>query len=348
MRSLFSTWFKRYFSDPEAISIFVVLFLSIIALKLIGNIVAPVILSTIIAYLLALLVKKIEKFQIPHWLAFSSVYLLFLGTVILLMFWLLPLLWQQLINLFEQTPDLVARGQAILLGLYEKYPQIITLTQLKTIIAGLDSQVANFGKFILSFSLASITGFMTAIIYLILVPLLVFFFLKDSDIILKWLSGFLPEKRTAWRQIWDEVSVKTGSYVKGKLVEMLIVSIVSILAFWLLGLQYAILLGSLVGVSVLIPYVGIILVTIPIVIVGLVEWGLTAHFLYLLITYAIIVTLDANVLVPILFSEALNLHPIAIILAVLIFGSLGGFWGVFFAIPLTSLINAILKAWPRN
>lgn len=348
MRSLFSLWFKRYFSDPEAISIFVVLILSVIALKTIGNIVAPVILSSIIAYFLTFGIRKLENWRVPRLLAVILTFLLFLGFVILLLFWLLPILWQQLVNLFDQAPDFIARGQAILLGLHERYPDIITLNQFKQLMFGLDGHVANFGKFMLTFSLASLSGLMTTIIYLILVPLLVFFFLKDGETLIAWITGFLPEKRTAWRQIWDEVSVKTGSYVKGKIIEMFIVAIISIIAFWILGLQYATLLGALVGISVLIPYVGVILVTIPIAILGLVQWGLSAHFIYLILIYSVIVTLDANVLVPMLFSEALNLHPVAIILGVLIFGALGGFWGVFFAIPLITLANAILKAWPRD
>lgn len=348
MRALFSVWFRRYFSDPEAVSIFLVLILGIVILKTIGNVVAPVILSSVIAYCLSFVIKKLQKLQLPRLLAAIIVYLLFLGFVILMLFWLLPLLWQQLVNLFNQAPDFIARGQALLLGLHERYPDIITPTQFEQLMLGIDGHIANFGRFLLSFSLASLTSLITTIIYLILVPLLVFFFLKDGEVIVNWLTDFLPEKRTAWRQIWDEVSVKTASYVKGKIFEMFIVTIVSIIAFWILRLQYAPLLGSLVGISVLIPYVGVVLVTIPIAIIGMVQWGFTAHFLYLIIVYATIITLDANVLVPMLFAEVLDLHPIAIILAVLIFGTLGGFWGVFFAIPLTTLVNAILKAWPRN
>ena len=68
----------------------------------------------------------------------------------------------------------------------------------------------------------------------------------------------------------------------------------------------------------------------------------------MLVAYAILQALDGNVLVPILFSEAVNLHPVSIILAVLFFGGLWGFWGVFFAIPLATLIKALVQAWPRG
>jgi len=115
-----------------------------------------------------------------------------------------------------------------------------------------------------------------------------------------------------------------------------------------LDLEYAVLLGSLVGLSVIIPYVGAVAVTIPVVVIALLQWGVSAHFFYLLVAYAVIVVLDANVLVPWLFSEAMDLHPVVIILSVLIFGGIWGFWGIFFAIPLATVMDAVLRAWPDN
>lgn len=96
----------------------------------------------------------------------------------------------------------------------------------------------------------------------------------------------------------------------------------------------------------MIPYIGAAAVTVPVAIVALFQWGLTPQFYTLLIAYGIIQALDGNVLVPVLFSEAVNLHPVAIIIAVLVFGGLWGFWGVFFAIPLATLVKAVWKALP--
>jgi len=67
-----------------------------------------------------------------------------------------------------------------------------------------------------------------------------------------------------------------------------------------------------------------------------------------MLAYAVIQLLDGNVLVPVLFSEVVSLYPVAIIIAVLVFGGIWGFWGVFFAIPLATLVNAVLRAWPRE
>ncbi len=95
-----------------------------------------------------------------------------------------------------------------------------------------------------------------------------------------------------------------------------------------------------------IPFVGAAVVTLPVAMVAYFQWGWSSEFIYLMLAYTAIQALDGNVLVPLLFSEAVNLHPVAIILAVLVFGGLWGFWGVFFAIPLATLVKAILYAWP--
>ena len=91
---------------------------------------------------------------------------------------------------------------------------------------------------------------------------------------------------------------------------------------------------------------GAFVVTIPVVGVALFQFGLGTEFWSCFAVYLIIQALDGNLLVPVLFSEAVNLHPLVIILSVVIFGGLWGFWGVFFAIPLATLIKAVVHAWP--
>jgi len=87
-----------------------------------------------------------------------------------------------------------------------------------------------------------------------------------------------------------------------------------------MGLQYASLLGAAVGLSVVVPYIGAVAVTAPVLLIGFFQWGWGADFAYLAAAYLVIQGLDGNLLVPWLFSEAVNLHPIAIIIAILIFG----------------------------
>jgi len=140
---------------------------------------------------------------------------------------------------------------------------------------------------------------------------------------------------------------KIGKYIRGKLLEIVIVGIATYIPLKIMGLQYAELLSLFVGLSVIIPYVGAVAVTIPVVIIAYIQFGASTQLFYLLLAYGIVQFLDGNILVPLLFSEVVNMHPTAIIISVLVFGGLWGVWGVFFAIPLATLIQAVINAWPQ-
>ena len=174
---------------------------------------------------------------------------------------------------------------------------------------------------------------------------MMFFFLKDKKLFLEGFSRFLPNERRMATQVGNEMNQQIMNYIRGKVIEIVIIGGVSTITFAFLGLQYAVLLGVLVGLSVLVPYVGATVVTIPVMLVALFQWGTSAEFGYVMLAYAIIQMLDGNLLVPLLFSEAVNLHPVTIIIAVILFGGLWGFWGVFFAIPLATLVKAVINAW---
>ncbi|TSA05166.1 MAG: AI-2E family transporter, partial [Methylococcus sp.] len=261
----------------------------------------------------------------------------------------LPSLYQQTMQLIQQLPGWVTKGQVLVLELPEKYPEVITEAQLLELLATIRRELLIWGQNMLTTSWASLVSAMTLIVYLILVPLLVFFFLKDKHRIMAWFDRYLPADRYLPHKVWGEVDLQLGNYVRGKCFEVLVLFLVSFLVFWLLNLNYALLLAVLMGVSVIIPYVGATMVTFPVIFVAFFQWGMGDLFGYLVLAYMIIQALDAVVLVPLLFSEIVNLHPAAIIVAILFFGGLWGFWGVFFAIPLATLVNAVLNAWPvRN
>jgi putative permease len=348
MWQVITKWLRCYLSDPEAVSLLIALLLAIAAFMVLGNVLVPIIASIIIAYMLSGFVARLEKWKCPHVIAVILVYLLFISVLLIFFIWLLPILFEQLSNLFKEVPDMLNRGQAFLINLQQYHPEYFSAEQIRRFISEFSQYFTRFGRYIVSFSLASIANIITIVVYVVLVPLLVFFFLKDNRQISKWMVGFLPKKHHTIAKIWREVDKKIGDYIRGKIIEIIIVAGVSVITFAFMGINYAVLLAAGIGLSVIIPYVGAILVTIPVVIIAFLQWGWNIHFAYLLITYTIIITLDANLLVPVLFSEKMRLHPVAIILAVLAFGALWGFWGVFFAIPLATLVDVLIREWPRK
>lgn len=340
-------WVQRYFSDPEALSILGLALLIIIAINTMGYVIAPLLASLIISYMLAGIVNLLVKFHWPRLLAVIVVFIAFLAVMTLIIIWLVPLLWIEVNNLIGTFPSVVGKLQELLLKFQSQYPILISRERLNQFFSsGWEHNLEGMGRVIWTFSIASVNRVLTMAIYLVLVPLLVFFFLKDGQVIGNWCAGFFPKKHSKLQLIWREIHAKIGSYIKGKFLEMLIVFAATAIAFALLGLQYTILLSALVALSVIVPYIGIIIATIPLVVVGLWEWGWTLHFLNLMIIYVVIVALDAHILAPVLFGGMMDLHPLAIILGVLVFGTLWGFWGIFFAIPLVALLQVLLKSWP--
>jgi putative permease len=344
---IISDWFQRLFNDPQAVILTIVLVLGVSVVLVMGRDLAPVLASMVIAYLLEGVVQLLQRWRLPRWLAVVVVFVLFIAFVLFLLFGLLPLASQQMTQLVQQLPNMIVKGQNLLLSLPALYPEFITEAQILEVINAIRSEIATWGQKALSWSLAAGIGFITIAIYLVLAPLLVFFFLKDKELILNWLHGFLPRDHTLGQQVWREVDRQMGNYVRGKFLEVLVVWIATFVAFVYMGLQFAMLLALMVGLSVIVPYIGAVVVTVPVALVAFFQWGWSSEFLWLLGVYLIVQGLDGNILVPLLFSEVVDLHPIAIISAVLIFGGLWGFWGIFFAIPLATVVQSILKAWPR-
>lgn len=339
-------WFKRYFSDPEVVflTIFLLIFFAVVLTM--GDMLAPVLASLVIAYLLEGVVGMIERKRVPRLVAVMVVYIGFLLFVTLLLFVVMPQLSRQLTELFQQIPSMITEGQKLLMQLPQHYPEFISQDEVQEIIGVIRQEIAEFGQTVVSVSFSSVVGVITVLVYLILMPLLVFFFLKDKSLILGYLLGFFPRDRRLANTVWRDMDRQIANYVRGKFWEIVIVWGVTSFTLSLMGLQYAVLLGVLVGLSVIIPYIGAAVVTFPVILIAWFQWGWGPEFIWLTVAYFVIQILDGNVLVPLLFSEAVNLHPVAIIVAILVFGGLWGLWGVFFAIPLATLVQAIISAWP--
>lgn len=348
MYDVFNRWYKRKFSDPDSLMLLLLLISVSLLLAVWGGILMPALVAVVIAYLLDWPVVQMRKAGISRKYATLIVLLLFISLSVLIFVGLVPVITRQSINLLGETPQIWAQGQTWLLTLPELYPNFVQVDHIQTILIGINQKMVEFGQTLISVSFSSLADLGFLLIYLILVPLMVFFMLKDKDILLENVSSLLPNERRLIKQVSTEMNSQIANYIRGKVIEIVIVGGVSVVTFLLMDLRYAVLLGVLVGFSVLIPYIGAAVVTLPVAIVALFQWGITADFWYLMIAYSIIQALDGNLLVPILFSEAVSLHPVYIIIAVLFFGGLWGFWGVFFAIPLATLVKAVFNAWSSD
>ncbi|MBC6440150.1 MAG: AI-2E family transporter [Rhodospirillales bacterium] len=341
-------WFHQTFSDPQVLILTCVLLIAVAGIIFVADMVAPVIAAIVIAFLLDGLVQWLKQRGIGHLVAVNTVFVGFLLASLLFLLVLMPIIFSQTGEFVAQLPQLTQELQGHLLALPEEYPDLVTESQVRDLMAQMGSGVVEVAALMPSFAGASIVGLLTVIVYLILVLLLVFFMIKDKTKITAWVVSFLPRDRELTSTVWHEVNEQIYNYVRGKFWEILIVGGVTYVVFAMLGVNFSILLAVITGLSVLIPYVGAAAVTVPVAVVAFLQHGTNWEFAYVVIAYGVIQALDGNVLAPLLFSEVVDLHPVAIIVAILIFGGLWGLWGVFFAIPLATVVQAVLRAWPRS
>ena len=348
MKKLVNDFLDRYFHDEESIILMLLLTVGLGVLLLFGGVLAPLIAAIIIAYLMQGLVEILLRRGLSSRIAFVLVYAVFIGVFLSMLLFLLPSAWNQLRRLMNELPSLISQWQASLLLLPENYPNLVSEQQIREFINGVQGELGGYGQSVLEYSLASIPSIISTVVFIVLVPILVYFVMKDKSDLINWAGNFLPRNRPLMNRIWLEMDQQISNYIRGKVLEIFIVGSVSYLMFVILGINYALLLSVLVGLSVIVPYIGATVVTIPVAAVAYVQWGIGSEFYTVLVAYGVLQLVDGNVLVPVIFSEAVNLHPVAIIAAVLVFGGIWGLAGVFFAIPLATLVKAIINAWPNK
>lgn len=344
----FRDFFKRFLPNSQAVALAIILIVSFVLIYSLSGLLMPVFVSIVLAYLLEGVVSKAESRNMPRLPAVYLVFSVFMACLGFLLFYLIPIVSQQAVELVQQVPEILNRAQIGIMRLPEMYPKLISENKIQQMMFAVQRELLTYGQNVLSLSAASVVGLVSVMIYLFLVPMMVFFFLKDKQMLIAWFLQFMPRDRHLTVRVWEEVDMQIGNYVRGKFAEVFILWAVSYATYATMGLNYAMLLAVLMGLQVIIPYIGATLVTFPVLGVAYFQWGFGGdEFMYVVIAYSIIQMLDGVVLVPVLFSEAVNLHAVAIIIAILFFGGLWGFWGVFLAIPLATVVKAVLTAWPR-
>ncbi|MDB3950879.1 AI-2E family transporter [Gammaproteobacteria bacterium] len=338
--------FRKIFSNEETLVFASLLTGAFLIIFFLGNILTPFFISIIFAYLLVGLQNRLEGFGFNSGIALALTYSFFLLLGIAFLVWLGPLVYQQVNALVVAADDWIDLIPPIATSLAEEYPQLQAFSNV--VGEEFNKELLPDTNVILQTLFGAISTGVTLSVNLILLPILVFFFLFDRKSIISSFLSVLPQERAMLQQVWVEMDDQLSNYVRGKALEIVIVGSAAALIFMYFDLQYIALLSILVGFSVLIPFLGAFIVTLPVAVLGLVQFGLTFDFWLLMGVYLILQILDGYLLVPILFSDAVKLHPVVIMLAVFVFGAMFGFWGVFFAIPIATLIKAIWNSWPER
>lgn len=235
-------------------------------------------------------------------------------------------------------------------NLPEPIPSMVTMPMLEQYVRNARIAATNqIASLMRTQLMPSVVNAFTWLVYLIIVPIFTFLMLYNKKSLQHNAATFLlPNNQVLMKEFWPSLHSQIAGYIRGKIIHIIVISIANTLAFMLLGVNYAMLLGVGVGLSVVIPYVGAVIIAVPVVLVAIFQFGFSTGLLWVLVIYTIIQLLDSNVLTPMLFSKAMNLDAFSILAAILIFGNLWGFWGVFFAIPLATFIKTLIVRWPNS
>lgn len=237
----------------------------------------------------------------------------------------------------------------IVVRLPEPLPSMVDMATLERMVRGMrvgaTNQIANLMRTQL---MPSVVNAFTWLVYLIVVPIFTFLMLYNKHELQQRARQFLlPNNQELMRKFWPSMHQQIAGYIRGKILHIIIISIANTLAFMAMGVNYALLLGVGVGLSVVIPYVGAVIIAVPVILVAIFQFGFSSDLMWVLVIYTVIQLLDSNVLTPMLFAKAMSLDAFSILAAIMIFGGLWGFWGVFFAIPLATFIKSLITRWPN-
>jgi putative permease len=367
MLNLLKGWYEKHFSTPGTVEFALVLLVAFLVVYYFMWLVGPLVVALCIAYCLDWFVRfGCRKLKFSRTLASVLTMVLFVGLSVGVLVFVAPRVVHQGNQFYttmqnfmlpenQQVDDdfdsvVASRTYSFVKSLPEPLSSMFTEEEIKGYVSQLRSTViANTSDIIKNQVMPSVVNVMSWLMYLIIVPIFTLLMLMDKERLKKRFSTYiLPDNKSVLNTFWPKINAQIEGYIRGKVLHVIIITMVNTVAFLLLGLNYAFLLGFGVGLSVVIPYVGAVIITIPVVLVSVFQFGFGTYLLSILAVYLIIQLLDSNVLTPMLFSKATNLDAFSILAAIFIFGGLWGFWGVFFSIPLATFIRTIFIYWPSR
>lgn len=378
MIELFKNWYRRHFSVPGAPEFACVLISIFIIIYFFMWLVGPLVVALCLAYCLdGAVCFFMRHLHVGRRLSASIVMCLFIGAALLALILVVPQIINQGISFYNIILSMGADvSQAIsaeaahsdefvmsvkdidllitqhimnfVSTLPDPIPSMVAENTVLSALTSIRSQLMKATAVLMRTQLVpSVFNAFSWLIYLIIVPIFTFLMLANKYALQKRvLTYILPNRQNIIKEFWPSINSQIAGYIRGKIVHIIVIAIANTLAFKIMGLNYGTLLGAGVGLSVVVPYVGAVLIGVPVILVALLQFGFSMTLAWVLGVYVIIQLLDSNVLTPMLFSKALNLDAFSILAAILIFGGLWGFWGVFFAIPLATLIKTIISRWP--
>ncbi|SUG13867.1 permease PerM [Salmonella enterica subsp. arizonae] len=188
-----------------------------------SGLLAPLLVAIVLAYLLEWPTARLQAIGCSRRWATSIVLILFVGILLLMAFVVMPIAWQQGIYLIRDMPGMLNKLSDFAATLPRRYPALMDAGIIDAMAENMRTRMLNMGDSVVKYSLASLVGLLTLAVYLVLVPLMVFFLVKDKEQMLNAVRRVLPRNRGLAGQVWNEMNQQITNYIRGKVLEMVVV-----------------------------------------------------------------------------------------------------------------------------
>jgi predicted PurR-regulated permease PerM len=317
------------------------------ALTQLGAVLTPFLIGAILAYLGTPLVNKLERRGVPRAIGTIVTVALFGIAIFVLFLILVPLVQAEVAMVMKRMPELFTLANDKLLPwLQSRFGITIALDfeTLRQVVSENLQSVQAVGLRLLSGVKAGGLVLLSILVNLALIPVVMFYLLRDWNVIVARLDDLLPRRwETKVRQVAGEVDEVLAEFLRGQLMVMVALAVYYALALWAVGLEHAFAIGTLTGLLVFIPYVGYGLGLVLGIVAALLQWSGLPFFLAVVAVYLVGQLIENYVLIPYLVGDRIGLHPVAVIFALLAFGQLFGFAGVLLALPVSAALLVGLR-----
>ena len=339
--------------------IFVILFVVLILwiLAKITGIILLLVLSIFFAYLVSPLVEFLRgprtigrrTIAIPKVIAIALAYLIILAGIAFAIFFILP-------SLSNQFPEFATQAKSYWKSLGDKTQQIIEYSKLRRMPAPVVDAVNNAVSKVVENVSAGVTEFVTAALgyvvylpWLVLIPILGFFLLKDAESFRRSALLMLPRGRWRWRgdEFFQDVNSTLAAYIRAQLTACLLIGFICFVGFTALGLPGALVMGVLAGFFEFVPLVGPVAIALMAAVLAMFHAGPFNAFLVLLFLGVLRIAEDYAIY-PRLIGQGIHLHPLAVIFAILAGEKLAGVAGIFLAIPVVAILTVSYRHWMEH
>ena len=317
-------------------------------LYLLSPVLTPFLLAMLLAYLADPLVDRLEKLKVSRTIAVVIVFAVMLALALLLLLILVPMTERQLAGLVRVFPEFInwlqkslIPGLAGTLGIEigtinlesVKQTAVANWQDIGGVVGRVLSRVSESGQF-----------FFTLVAYLLLIPVVTFYLLRDWDLLVARVHDLIPRQQAKLvSNLASECDRVLAEFLRGQLLVMLGLGVIYTIGLWLAGLEFAFLIGMLAGLVSFVPYLGAIVGVLAAGIAAMMQFGDIVHLVYVLLVFAAGQAIEGMVLSPLLVGDRIGLHPVAVIFAVMAGGQLFGFFGVLLALPVAAVIVVLLR-----